>query len=134
MPSIKSFNITLGDINFLLDQLRHTIVVVRWDSTTGQPIYGYRDASSATGYHELGAFGSFDPLLVNGPDGLPLYQGARDSAGMRILDGFFNNLTGTTATPGAWLWGSVNEPFPRLTPAQYNHYVHQVLAEHPALA
>ena len=133
MPSIKSFKITLGDVNFLLDQLRHTILVVRYDAN-GQPIYGYRDASVPGGYQELGLFGSFDPLAVNGPDGLPLYQGARDFAGLRILHGFFNNLTGTIGTPAAWMWGSADDPFPRLTPPQYNHYVHQVLADHTALA
>lgn len=132
MPTIKTFNITLGDINYLLEQLSHTILVVRYD-VQGRPIYGYRDASQPTGYFELGLFGTFDPLAVNGPDGLPLYQGARDPAGMRILQGFFNNLTGTMDSQRAWSWGSVNDPFPRLTPAQYNHYVHQVLGDHPAL-
>ena len=71
MPTIKQFNITLGDINFLLDQLRHTILVVGYDGE-GQPIYGYRDPASATEVHALGLFGTFDPLSVNGPDGLPL--------------------------------------------------------------
>ena len=126
MPTIKQFNITLGDINFLLDQLRHTILVVGYNAR-GEAIYGYRDPASATGFHELGLFGSFDPLAVNGPDGLPIYAGARDAAGFRILDGFFNNLTGTQGSPGAWMWGSADEPFPRLTPAQYNSYVHQSL-------
>ena len=126
MPTIKQFNITLGDINFLLDQLRHTILVVGYDAR-GEAIYGYRDPASATGFHELGLFGTFDPLTVTGPDGLPIYAGARDAAGFRILDGFFNNLTGSQASPGAWMWGSANEPFPRLTSAQYNSYVHQAL-------
>ena len=126
MPTIKQFNITLGDINFLLDQLRHTILVVGYDGE-GQPIYGYRDPASATGVHALGLFGTFDPLSVNGPDGLPLYAGARDAAGFRILEGFFNNLTGTQSSPGAWMWGSADQPFPRLTSAQYNSYVHQAL-------
>jgi Ca2+-binding RTX toxin-like protein len=126
MPSVKSFQITLGDINYLLEQLSHTILVIRYDAF-GRPIYGYLDAHEPTGYHELGLFGSFDPLGVNGPDGLPIYGGARDPAGMRILHGFFNNLTGTETSPGAWTWGAADEPFPRLTPAQYNHYVHQVL-------
>ena len=126
MPTFKQFNITLNDINFLLDQLRHTILVVGYNGQ-GEPIYGYRDPTSATGYHELGLFGSFDPLSVNGPDGLPIYAGARDAAGFRILEGFFNNLTGTQSSPGAWMWGSADEPFPRLTSAQYNTYVHQAL-------
>ena len=126
MPTIKQFNITLGDINFLLDQLRHTIMVVGYNAK-GEAIYGYRDPASATGFHELGLFGSFDPLTVNGPDGLPIYAGARDASGFRILEGFFNNLTGTQASPGAWMWGSANEPFPRLTTAQFNNYVHQAL-------
>ena len=126
MPTIKQFNITLGDINFLLDQLRHTILVVGYDAK-GEAIFGYRDPGSPTGFHELGLFGSFDPLAVNGPDGLPIYAGARDAAGFRILEGFFNNLTGSQGSPDAWMWGSVNEPFPRLTSAQYNNYVHQAL-------
>ena len=126
MPSVKPFEITLGDLNFLLEQLRHTIYVVRIDSS-GNPVYGYRDSSQPSGYVELGLFGTFDPLAVNGPDGLPLYQGARDAAGFRILEGFFNNLTGTVDQPRAWSWGSADDPFPRLTPAQYNNYVHQVL-------
>jgi hypothetical protein len=132
MPTTKLFDITLGDINFLLDQMSHTIVVVGYDST-GQALYGYRDANAPTGYQTLGPFGSFDPLLVNGPDGLPIYQGARDPAGLRIIDGFFNNLTGTQASPGAWLWGAVDSPFERLTQAKYDHYVNQVLSN-PALA
>jgi Ca2+-binding RTX toxin-like protein len=133
MPSVKTFAITLGDINFLLDQLRHTILPVRYDSN-GRAIYGYLDASAPTGYHELGLLGTFDPLLVNGPDGLPLFQGARDPAGFRILHGFLNNLTGTLADPAPWSWGAADEPFVRLTPAQYNHYVHQVLGDHPAVS
>ena len=59
MPTIKQFDITLSDINFLLDQLRHTILVVGYNGQ-GQAIYGYRDPASPTGYHELGLFGSFD--------------------------------------------------------------------------
>ena len=94
MPTTKEFYITLGDVNFLLDQLSHTILVVRYDST-GRPVYGYRDTSDPSGYHVLGLFGTFDPLQAVGPDGLPLYQGARDPAGFRILEGFFNNLTGS---------------------------------------
>src|SRR5258706_13976988 len=126
MPSIKTFEITLGDINYLLEQLSHTILVVRYDAS-GRPIYGYRDGNEPTGYHELGLFGTFDPLSVTGPDGLPIYDGARDPAGMRILHGFFNNLTGTPDSPGAWMWGSADEPFRRRTPPAYNHYVHHVL-------
>ena len=127
MPSVKTFDIVLSDINFLLDELNHTILIVRYDNL-GHPIYGYRDAS---GLHELGLFGSFNPLAVTGVDATGasylLYTGARDSSGFRILDGFFNNLTGTVDAPGPWLWGSAENAFLRLTPPQFDHYVHQVM-------
>jgi hypothetical protein len=115
MPSIKSFDITLGDINFLLEQLRHTIQVVGYDSE-GRALYGFTDSSGVT--HALGLFGAFDPLAVTDPTtNLPIYGGARDPSGLRVLDGFFNNLTGTVSAPGAWTWGAVDNPFPRLAAA-----------------
>ncbi|WP_188517760.1 peroxidase family protein [Alsobacter metallidurans] len=132
MPTIKPFEITLNDVNFLLDQLRRTIKVVGYDAQ-GRPIYGTEDGA---GVHQLGIFGSFDPLTVTvtGLDGLvaPVYLGARDAAGLRVLSGIFNNLTGSTGAPGAWLWGSAEDPFPRLTQAEYDHYIDQVTSN-PAL-
>ncbi|MDB5540940.1 MAG: heme peroxidase [Devosia sp.] len=127
MPSVRAFNITLSDTNFLLDQLRQTIVVVRYDAN-GQAVFGYVNSLGAT--VELGTFGTFDPLAVTDPTNgnALIYDGARDPTGIRILHGFFNNLTGTPGSPAAWKWGSADEPFPRLTPAQYNHYVHQVVS------
>ena len=134
MPTSKTFDITLGDINYLIDQLNHTVLIVGYDAS-GRPVYGYRDA---LGQHTLGVFGSFNPLNVTGTaaDGSTyfIYAGARDSAGFRILSGIFNNLTGTVSAPDPWLWGSDDRPFPRLTPAQYNGYIHQILADHPILA
>ncbi len=128
MPSYKTFEINLSDINFLLDQIRHTIFVTGYDGQ-GRPLYGYTDADGST--VTLGLFGSFDPLALvlhdGTPGGTPLFGGARDPAGFRILQGFFNNLTGTEANPTNWAWGSAEDPFPRLTPATFNGYVHQLL-------
>jgi hypothetical protein len=66
MPSSKPFVITMGDINYLLDQMRDAIKIVRYDAN-GQPIYGYIDTAGAS--HELGLFGTFDPLAVTGSRG-----------------------------------------------------------------
>ena len=126
MPSSKPFVITMGDINYLLDQIRDAIKIVRYDAN-GQPIYGYIDTVGAS--HELGLFGTFDPLAVtDGVTGLSIYDGAREASGFRLPIGFFNNLVSVTS----WTWGATNDPFPRLTAADYNHYVQQSLTN-PAL-
>jgi Ca2+-binding RTX toxin-like protein len=126
MPSIKPFDITLSDINFLLDQMREAITILRYDSQ-GRPIYGYIDSAGVS--HDLGLFGDFNPLNVtDAVTGLSIYDGAREASGFRIPAGFFNNLVDLTR----WSWGAVNEPFPRLTEADYLHYVTQVLSN-PAL-
>src|SRR5882757_597648 len=126
MPSFKPFNITMGDINYLLDQMRDVIKIVRYDAN-GQPIYGYVDTAGAS--HELGLFGTFDPLTVtDAVTGLSIYDGAREASGFRLPIGVFNNLVSVTS----WKWGSTNDPFPRLTAADYNHYVQQSLIN-PAL-
>ncbi|MEA2817888.1 MAG: hypothetical protein QOI93_5770 [Rhodospirillaceae bacterium] len=126
MPSIKQFDITLSDINFLLDQMREVITIQNYDSQ-GRPIYGYIDSTGDS--HVLGLFGTFDPLSITDPvTHLSIYDGAREASGFRIPTGFFNNLVDLTR----WSWGAVNDPFPRLTQADYNHYVLQVLSN-PAL-
>jgi Ca2+-binding RTX toxin-like protein len=126
MPSSKPFFITMGDVNYLLDQMRDAIKVVRYDAN-GQPIYGYADTAGVS--HELGLFGTFDPLaVVDAVTGLPIYDGAREASGFRLPIGFFNNLVSSTS----WTWGATNDPFPRLTAADYNHYVQQTLSN-PAL-
>lgn len=124
MPSYKTYDISLTDINFLLDQVRHTIFVTDYDAQ-GRPLYGYTDSNGNT--VTLGLFGTFDPLSIVLSDGTLLFAGARDPAGFRILQGFFNNLTGTESDPTNWGWGSAEDPFPRLTPAKFTGYVHQVL-------
>ena len=51
MPTIKSFDITLSDINFLLDQMRNAIIIVDYVWTgdpdypahAGEPVYGFAD-------------------------------------------------------------------------------------------
>lgn len=121
MPSVKPFEITLGDINYLLDQMRDAIFIVRSDAQ-GRPIYGYHDSAGVV--HELGLFGTFDPLGIVDPiTGLSIYDGAREASGFRIPSGLFNNLVDLTR----WTWGATDNPFPRLTVADYSHYVHQVL-------
>jgi Ca2+-binding RTX toxin-like protein len=126
MPSSKPFFITMGDINYLLDQMRDAIKIVRYDAN-GRPIYGYADTAGVS--HELGLFGSFDPLAITDPvTGLSIYDGAREASGFRLPIGFFNNLVSSTS----WAWGATNDPFPRLTAADYNHYVQQSLTN-PAL-
>jgi hypothetical protein len=126
MPSSKPFVITMGDVNYLLDQMRDAIKIVRFDAN-GQPIYGYVDTAGVS--HELGLFGTFDPLAVtDAVTGLSIYDGAREASGFRLPIGFFNNLVSVTS----WTWGATNDPFPRLTAADYNHYVQQSLAN-PAL-
>jgi hypothetical protein len=126
MPSSKPFVITMGDINYLLDQMRDAIKIVRYDAN-GQPIYGYIDTAGAS--HDLGLFGTFDPLAVTDEvTGLSIYDGAREASGFRLPIGFFNNLVSVTS----WTWGATNDPFPRLTAADYNHYVQQSLTN-PAL-
>jgi Ca2+-binding RTX toxin-like protein len=126
MPSVKPFDITPGDINYLLDQTRDAIFIVRFDAQ-GRPIYGYHDSAGVV--HELGLLGSFDPLSVVDPlTGLSIYDGAREASGFRIPSGFFNNLVDHTR----WSWGATDNPFPRLTAADYNHYKQQVLTN-PAL-
>ncbi|MCK1404900.1 peroxidase family protein [Bradyrhizobium sp. 76] len=127
MPSSKPFVITMGDVNYLLDQLRDAIKIVRFDAN-GQPIYGYVDSAGVS--HDLGLFGTFDPLAVtDAVTGLSIYDGAREASGFRLPTGFFNNLVSVTS----WTWGATNDPFPRLTAADYNHYVEQSLTN-PALA
>src|ERR1700686_2985788 len=107
MPWIKPFDITLSDINFLLDQMREAITILRYDSQ-GRPIYGYIDSAGVS--HDLGLFGDFNPLNVtDAVTGLSIYDGAREASGFRIPAGFFNNLVDLTR----WSWGAVNEPFPR---------------------
>ncbi|TPK85674.1 hypothetical protein FJ936_09035 [Mesorhizobium sp. B2-4-13] len=126
MPSIKPFDITLSDINFLLDQMRDAILITGYDAS-GQAIYGYTDAGGTT--RTLGLFGTFDPLSIIDPiTHLSIYDGAREASGFRIPIGFFNNLVDLTR----WHWGATNDPFPRLTEADYNNYVAQVLTN-PAL-
>jgi Ca2+-binding RTX toxin-like protein len=126
MPSFKPFDITLGDINFLLDQMRDAIKVLGYDGE-GRPIYGYTDSTGVN--QTLGLFGTFDPLSVtDAVTHLPIYDGAREASGFRIPAGFFNNLVDLTR----WTWGATNDPFPRLTQADYDHYVAQVLLN-PAL-
>ncbi|MCS3744356.1 peroxidase family protein [Rhizobium sp. BK661] len=121
MPSVKPFEITLGDINYLLDQMRDAIFIVRFDAQ-GRPIYGYHDSAGVV--HELGLFGTFDPLGIVDPiTGLSIYDGAREASGFRIPSGLFNNLVDLTR----WTWGATDNPFPRLTVADYSHYVYQVL-------
>jgi Ca2+-binding RTX toxin-like protein len=126
MPSFKPFDITLGDLNFLLDQMRDAIKVIGYDGA-GRPIYGYTDSTGVT--QTLGLFGTFDPLNVtDAVTHLPIYDGAREASGFRIPAGLFNNLVDLTR----WTWGATNDPFPRLTQADYDHYVAQVLLN-PAL-
>jgi Ca2+-binding RTX toxin-like protein len=126
MPSFKPFVITMGDINYLLDQMRDAIKILRYDAN-GQPVYGYVDTAGAS--HELGLFGAFNPLAVtDAVTGLSIYDGAREASGFRLPIGFFNNLVSSTS----WTWGATNDPFPRLTAADYNHYVQQSLTN-PAL-
>jgi Ca2+-binding RTX toxin-like protein len=125
MPSSKPFVITLGDINYLLDQMRDAIKIQRYDAN-GQPVYGYVDTAGVS--HELGLFGTFDPLTVTDAVTGLIYDGAREASGFRLPIGFFNNLVSVTS----WTWGATNDPFPRLTAADYNHYVQQSLAN-PAL-
>ena len=122
MPSYKPFEITLSDLNYLLDQMRDAITIIRYDSD-GAAVYGYVDSAGAQ--HELGLFGSFDPLSVNDfVTGLPIYDGAREASGFRLPIGFFNNLVDS----GSWTWGSTNDPFPRLTQADFDHYSQQNLS------
>lgn len=126
MPSSKPFVITMGDVNYLLDQMRDAIKVLRYDAN-GRAVYGYVDTAGAA--HELGLFGTFDPLAVtDAVTGLSIYDGAREASGFRVPIGFFNNLVSVTS----WTWGATNDPFPRLTAADYNHYVQQSLIN-PAL-
>ncbi|TPK92269.1 hypothetical protein FJ934_20890 [Mesorhizobium sp. B2-4-12] len=126
MPSIKPFDITLSDINFLLDQMRDAIFITGYDAS-GQAIYGYTDAGGTT--RTLGLFGTFDPLgIIDPTTHLSIYDGAREASGFRIPVGFFNNLVEVTR----WKWGSSDNPFPRLTAADYNNYVAQVMLN-PAL-
>jgi Ca2+-binding RTX toxin-like protein len=126
MPSFKPFDITLGDINFLLDQMRDAIEIVRYDAN-GQPVYGYADSAGTS--HELGLFGTFDPLAVtDAVTGASIYDGAREASGFRIPVGFFNNLVDLTR----WTWGATDNPFPRLTEADYHNYIAQVMTN-PAL-
>ncbi|MBZ9799559.1 peroxidase family protein [Mesorhizobium sp. ES1-4] len=133
MPSIKPFDITLSDINFLLDQMRDAIIITHYDAT-GEAIYGFMDSDGAT--HDLGTFGNFtqngdpvDPLGIIDPvTGLSIYDGAREASGFRIPIGFFNNLVDFSR----WTWGATDNPFPRLTVADYNNYVAQV-SLNPAL-
>src|SRR5882757_2370356 len=101
MPSIKPFDITLSDINFLLDQMRQAITILHYDSQ-GRPIFGYVDSAGVS--HEQGLFGAFDPLSVtDAVTGLSIYDGAREASGFRIPTGFFNNLVDLTR----WTWGAV---------------------------
>ena len=126
MPSYKPFEITLGDINYLLDQMRAAIVILRYDGN-GRAVFGYYN--SIGGVVEMGLFGTFDPLTIVDPTtGLSIYDGAREASGFRLSVGFFNNLVDLTR----WSWGGTDEPFPRLTVADYSNYVQQV-TNNPAL-
>jgi hypothetical protein len=90
MPSIKPIDVTLVDLNFLLDQMRVAIAILRYDSQ-GRPIYGYIDAAGVS--HELGLFGDFNPQSVtDAVTGLFIYGGAREASGFCIPAGFFNHL------------------------------------------
>jgi Ca2+-binding RTX toxin-like protein len=130
MPSSEPFHITLSDLNYLLDQMRDAIYVIEYDAE-GHAIYGFRDSSGVV--HKLGQFGQFhldnagpllDPLQIIDPvTGLSIYDGPREASGFRIPVGFFNNLVDSTR----WKWGSEHDPFPRLTQADYDHYVQQQL-------
>lgn len=127
MASTNTFTYTLGDINFILDQLRTAIVVLKL-TADGKPVYGYVDSAGVS--HELGLFGTFDPLAVkDAVTGLPIYDGARDASGLRFVNGAFNNLT----SDAGWLWGSAGNAFARLTQSQFDNYVQQVV-DNPALA
>ncbi|MEO8245394.1 MAG: hypothetical protein ABI832_24235, partial [bacterium] len=131
MPTYKSFDLTLGDISYLLDQMHDALRIMRYD-LNGHPIYGYIDASGTP--HDLGTFdqitanysaNSGDPLT----DPLAIYAGARAANGFRIPTGFFNNLINSTT----WTWGATNDPFPRLVPADYSHHTLQNLSNSAAV-
>ena len=118
--SAKPFNITLSDIQFLLNQVRFgTIKIVGYDAN-GNAIYGYTDAGGTT--HQLGALGTFDPLSVIDPvTNQSIYYSALDASGLRNIDGVFNNLTSSATST----WGAANDPFLRLVHADYSHYLKQ---------
>lgn len=80
MPSIKPLDIALSDIDFPLEQMREAITILRHDSQ-GLPIYGYYDSLGAS--HELGGFGTFNPLSIIEPV-TSIYGGAGEASGFRI--------------------------------------------------
>lgn len=55
-------------------------------------------------------------------DGQLLYNGPRDFQGLRNVTGLFNNLEA-----GHSVWGATGSEFYRLVPADYSHYVQEVI-------
>jgi Ca2+-binding RTX toxin-like protein len=110
MAFIKHFDVSLGDLGFLMGQVSFsTIKLVRYDSS-GNAIYGYVNEAGVT--IELGQEGNFDPLAGG------VYGSSRVADGLRNVNGLFNNLTNRDTSD----WGSVNQSFIRLVPSDYGHY------------
>jgi hypothetical protein len=117
--TLKPFQIKLGDLNFVHNQVLFPTVKWLGYDANGHSIFGY---IAHDGMHPLGKLGAFDPLQVISPDtGLPIYASARVADGIRDTSGVYNNLT-----QGWEGFGSSERPFMReMTHPDYNNYVAQ---------
>jgi hypothetical protein len=118
MATLKAFNVTQSDINFLFAQIRFPTIQIVGYNSSGAPIYGYVDELGNT--VEIGVLGNFDPL--NGS--FSQYYSGLDPSGIRNPDGTLNNLTSSFTSS----WGATGQDFMKLVHADYGHYVSENLS------
>ena len=124
---MKSFSISASDLSFLSSQVSVPIIQVIRYLSDGTEIYGYRAPDGRQ--VELGQLGSFDPYQTCWAQYLPAVvtpagstaAGVAEPFGIRNVQGLFNNISLTSATP----WGSAFSPFARNSYADYLHYLSQ---------
>ena len=111
--TLKPFQITLNDIDFIHQQVTFPRIKVIGYDATGAAIYGlvWTDSAGLTHSDVLGYLGTFDPLqIINPLTDLPLYASARVADGLRDVSGTYNNLTDLGTT-----YGTFESQFIRIT-------------------
>ena len=145
--SLKPFNFNGNDLQFLLDQINfrplfsktaagQLQVIVNWNGAgaiydeTGALIWDGASQTSADG--NITVWSGTNPpyagtLATDAQSAFNTSYGSLlDIAGLRHVDGTFNNLN-----PGQEYWGATDQAFLRMADAGYTAYVHQVLTGAP---
>ena len=146
--TLKPFNFNLNDLQFMLDQINFRPlftktaagdlqVIVNWNGVgaifdqSGQLIWDGQSQFSADGNTTVWSGTNPPNAATLAADAQAAfntsYSSLLDIAGLRNVDGTFNNLN-----PGQEHWGATDQPFLRMADADYSHYVQQSVSGAPA--